>query len=370
MSVIAGLLALAILSGPAIAGEAPHPVLQQLDRLASLAEGEDPLPLLDAISEAVGSAPGGLVPLLLARILEPERGENSLAVHVWALGLTKDASALDPLIALYRQTSSPAVRRSCRQALATVGGTPAAQLLSTALDAETDPDVRFEILALLGQMQHTPALSRSDELLRQDPGLHAWKSVMVFGAMGDAGVPYLLTKLAHPDRHVRMNAVHLLGLWLLAAEAATPIARAYWTESDPEVRELMLNAMQRTVSDLGRMRQFFGEVVDREADAKLVALAGDTLRGLDALAVEGQQFARRARRAGPSFEQLWDELYRSAGRKGDYGALSEASGPEHESRLKALRERILQRQSEEALRHYQEVNRIILRNRVAQRLAP
>jgi hypothetical protein len=345
-------------------GPATEPVLEQLERLSGMGQGDDPVPLLEAVSDGIAADPRRLLEPLLRKIRDGKLSDTSLAMHVWALGLTRDPAAVDPLIALHRATGSPAVQRSCRQALATIGGERAGQVLVAALDGTQQAEMRFEILALLAQMQHPEAPARAGELLAVDPQRYFWQPVLVFGAMGDQGVPYLLSRMADPDRQVRMNAIQVLGLWLLASEAAPRITAAYGNEEDVEVREVMLNAMQLAVTDLAAVRRFFREVEKAERDERLVAFARQTLGAIGALAAEAEQFARQPPQAPRPFQDVWDELYRSAGRKGDYPALSAASRPEHEGRLKALRQRILHRHSEEALADYQRVNRIILRTRM------
>jgi hypothetical protein len=359
-------LAVALIPGAAVAGEGPHPLLAQIERLSRLKDGEDPVPLLEAVSDGIAADPGAVLAPLIQKVGDPEMAERPLAVHVWALGLTRDAAAIDPLVALYRRSASVVVQRSCLQALATIGGPRAGTVVAAALDAASEPDVRFEILALLAQMHHADAARLADELLGLDPGRFSWQSVMVFGKLGDQAVPHLLSKLADPDRHVRMNAIHVLGLWLLAPEAAAPLAAGYWSEGEPEVRELMLNALQLTLGDLATVQRFFEQVVQREPDGKLVAFARETLGTVERLRADARQLGEQRPAGGRSFQEVWEELYRSAGRTGDYAALWAASRPGDEGRLKVLRERILQRHSDEALRDYQRVNRIILRNRLAE----
>jgi hypothetical protein len=64
------------------------------------------------------------------------------------------------------------------------------------------------------------------------------------------------------------------------------------------------------------------------------------------------------------FQHEYGRFFKSAGKKGDYKALASASTVEDEPKLKALRERILQRDSDEANYDYQKVNEIILMNRM------
>jgi HEAT repeat protein len=356
---------LALAAAASAFGAAPATVLDQLDRLTALSADDDPIPLLDAISDAIAAEPASFVKPLLARVKEGRLPERSLAMHAWALGLTGDPAAVEPIAALYRESGSLAVQRSSLQALATLGGARAGEVLVGALQRADQPAARFEILALLAQMQHEAVLDAADALLALDPKADAWQPVLVFGKLGDKGVPFLLDRIADKDLRVRTNAVHVLGVWLMAPEAGPRLRAAYWSEKDPGVRELMLSAVQGTTSDVGELRRFFQAVVTREPEVDLQQAARETLANLQGLAERAAAFERE--RAAPSrpFREVWQELYRSAGRKGDYEALSAASRADDEPALKSLRQRILQRHSNEAFQDCQKVNRIILRNRLA-----
>lgn len=351
------------------AAEARLPLLEQIDRLATLDEDADPLPLLDEISDAIARDPATPVAPLLARIASGTLPEKQLSVAVWALGLTRDPRALEPILRAYRAAESSLVRGSCLQAVAAIGGPRAAETLLAAFDAARDSGMRFGILALLGQLQEPAALSRAEALLRLDPEKSAWQSVFVFAAMGDTAVPFLLSKIADPDVNVRTNAIAVLGIWLLAPEAGPALTRAYFGEASTQVRALILGSVQRTIADLGELRRFLERVVATEQEAQLLTFARETLTGLDGLAADAARF--RSKRTEPTqpFGEVWGQLYRSAGRKGDYDALAAASTVGDEASLKLLRERILQRRSDDALQDYQKVNRIILRNRLAALIA-
>lgn len=350
---------------PVPPGTGPAAVLDQLDRLTALSAGDDPIPLLDAISDGIAAEPASFVKPLLGRIKDGALPERSLAMHVWALGLTGDAAAVEPIAALYRQSGSVVVQRSSLQALATLGGARAGEVLVGALQRAQDGAARFEILALLAQMQHEATLEAGHALLALEPKEDAWQSILVFGKLGDKGVPFLLERIADKDLRVRTNAVHVLGMWLVAPEAGARLRAAYWTETDAGVRELILSAVQGTTSDVGELRRFFEAVVAKEQEADLVATARETLGNLQGLADRAAEFERQRTAPVRPFRDVWQELYRSAGRKGDYEALSAASRADDEPALKSLRQRILQRHSNEAFQDCQKVNRIILRNRLA-----
>ncbi len=65
-----------------------------------------------------------------------------------------------------------------------------------------------------------------------------------------------------------------------------------------------------------------------------------------------------------AFNQEYDKLYKGNGHGGDYEVLKTNSLPEDETKLKVLREVILQRNSDEAFYDYEAVNGIIVMNRL------
>lgn len=75
-------------------------------------------------------------------------------------------------------------------------------------------------------------------------------------------------------------------------------------------------------------------------------------------------FAKTKKPSAASFKLEYAAIFKAAGVKGDYEKLGACSTVQDEPRLKALRERILQRNSDEAFYDYQKVNEIIMLNRM------
>lgn len=222
-------------SGSASLAAQPEDIVAKLDRMASLGEKTEPA-LVNSVVEEIEKNPVAASKSILLQLREKNRTQQQLAAYVWALGLTRDPAAADAIIALHRESKSELIKGNCLRSLAMLGGKPAGDFLLATLDGTRDNDQRFEILNLLGEMQYEAALSKTMEILQKDPqGLYR-QSIFVFGKMGDKAVPFLLEQLESKDRNVRVNAVNMLGRWLIAPEAAKPLLQRFWKEEDAELR--------------------------------------------------------------------------------------------------------------------------------------
>ena len=352
---------------PAATTTQTQDVLAGIERLAAPG-GEKQVSLPESVVDGIENNPAAVSQALLPKLSDKKIPDQQLAVYVWALGLTKDSKAIEPIIALHRQSKSELVQGNCLRALAMIGGKKAeAHLLST-LDTTTNKDMRFNILNLLGQLQCEAALPKTEEVLKASPDL-GWQSIFVFGKMGDKAVPFLLRKINDKDRNTRGNSISALGQWILASEAALSLPNRYWQEEDTNVRMAILVSMERVAPDLSSMQKFFEQVVAREKDKSLLEFAHETVGNMDKLKEDIQSFSKKKKPSASGFNKEWTSLYKSCGKKGDYEVLAATSVLADEPKLKTLRERILQRDSDEAFYDYQKVNDIIIRNRFAVKLS-
>jgi hypothetical protein len=344
-------------------------VLSKIEQAASGGK-EAASSVCDAVAEGIEKSPTEVSKGLLPKLQGKTLTERQLATYVWALGLTKDPTAVDPIINLHGQSQSAMVKQNCLRALAAIGGKQAEEHLLSVLDSTTDKEMRFNILNLLGQMQCEAALPKMEEVLRQDPAKSYWQSIFVFGKMGDKAVPFLLQKINDKDRNVRANAINVLGMWLIAPEAAKPLQEQFWKETDMKLRGLILSSLLRTIADPAQIQSFFKELAAKEKDEKVVKLARTIIEGVDGVKAKIAVAAKAKQVSTDSFQREYARLFKSAGKDGDYKVLFSTSTLADEPRLKALRERILQRDSDEAFYDYQNVNEIIMRNRMIGREKP
>jgi len=339
-------------------------ILSKIEILASPIENVDQS-LGKSVADGIENNPGAVSRGLLPKLADKNLPEKQLAVYVWALGLTRDQYAVDPIMSLYRQNQSDLIQGNCLRALATIGGNQAGGFLLSALDAVSDRSERFNIIDLLGQMQYQPALPITEEILKRDPKEFYWQSIFVFGKMGDKAVPFLLERINDKDRNIRANVIHVLGQWLIPIEAAKTLQEHFSIEKDVELRGMTLSSLERTIIDLDLMHAVFKQIVATEKDEQLARFAGETLANMDRMKAEVLSYAKSKKVSGNDFTYQYSLLLRSFGKDGDYEILASASSAEDEPKLKALRERILQRGSDEAFYDYQKINNIIIRNRFA-----
>ncbi len=341
-------------------------LLADIDRYAKM--DNDSVSLAESIRDRIEENPGPIAKALLPKMKQTELGERRLAIYVWALGLTKDPMAVDDIIGLIKSnksgTKSDLVQISCFKALAAIGGQNPGEFLSASLDSTIEETSRFGILNLLGQMQYDPALPKTMELLKKDPRTFSWQNMLVFGKMGDKAVPFLLGKIGDRDLNVRGNAIYILGQWLIAPEATRPLQEQFWKESDLDIRGLILSSLEWLTGDLKMIREFSEEVISRGKKKELVDFANETLKNLKKMEESVTSFKNSKKESEKVFREEYEDLYKSAGKTGDYRNLSVTSKPEDEPKLKKLRERILQRDSDEAFADYKKVNEIIIFNRL------
>lgn len=343
-------------------------VLEQLDLVVSLGEDAE-ISLHESVRDAIEADPVPISAALVERLADESLSEDQLVIYTWALGLAGQPAGADMLMAVHARTQSEQVRGNCLRALANIADDKAGEYLMTVLEKTTDGERRFDILNLLAQMKFEPALPHTEEILGKDPAEFYWQTIFIFGKMGDAAVPFLLSKVGDDDLHVRTNAVAVLGIWLVASEAAAPLQERYWIETDVELRGAILVAMERTVSDAAQMREFFAKVLEKEQDKGLIDFARESFEAIATMQSETEDFIAERSPSAELFQREYDLLMKSAGKEGDYDALGSASTAADEPALKALRERIFQRDSDESFYDYQQINGIIIHNRLAAEIA-
>lgn len=332
-----------------------------------------PRELRKSIVEQIELAPAVISDALIEKIHVAGISDEALSVYIWAIGFTKDANAVDELIKISSTSKSQLVRENAFQSLAKIGGGKAGDFLlsqaKTVHDNEESEDEwkrveKFNILHCLAEMQYAPALAEMESLLKKDYNKYYWQLIFCFGKMGDKAIPYLLGKINDNDRNIRFNSIVVLGQTLLASEAAKPLAEQYWKEKDPIIRNVILSAMERIVSDIGEMERFFKDVAAKEVDKEVKKFAEETVSSIAVYKEKIAELKKEKKDDRKLFEEVYDSLYESYGHKGNIKTLSMYSRLDDEGKLKKLRERILFRNSDECFYEYQKVNEIIIFNRL------
>lgn len=182
--------------------------------------------------------------------------------------------------------------------------------------------------------------------------------------MGDKATPFLLKKINDKDRNVRANSINVLGQWLIPPEAAKPFQDQFWAEKDTELRVMILGSLEKTMPDITAMKAFFERVADKATEKDVKKFARETLDNMNEIKVSVTTFAQKKQPSAEAFQREYTQLFKSAGKFGNFQTLGITSTADDEPQLKALRERILQRDSDEAFYDYLKVNEIIMLNRI------
>ena len=338
-------------------------VLSNLDKFA-LSKEKDSLDFIKSLAEQLEKSPKGTASLILAKLKTPNAVEKQLAAYIWALGVIRDPVAVVPLIEMYRQNKSELVQGNCLRSLALIGGKPAGDFLLSVLDETTDKDMRFNLINLLAQMQYEAALPATMEILQLDPKKYCRLVIFIFCKMGDKAVPFLLSKINDSSVDVRINVVNVLGKCLIAPEAAQPLLNQYWQEQDIRVRGLILCALERILPDVAAMKLVFEQIAAAEKDEHLLSYARVTLANIGLIETSLAAYAKKKQYSQFLFERDYDKLFSSAGKNGNYELLAVYSTAKDEPVLKKLREKIITRNSDDAISDFQKVNDIIMRNRM------
>jgi len=356
-------IALLALFASDLAGHAAktNDLLSDIERLSTLGE-KAPAPLSESIFERIRQNGTNISAGLLEKLGEQGTNEQKLVVFVWALGLCKDPRAVPPLIKLADGAKSEVLKENCLRSLAEIDCDKSGQYLLAALDKTEGKEKRFNLFNLLGQMQYAAVLPKTLEVLECDPKEEYWRPVVVFCKMGDKAVPFLVEQLNHTNRNVRANASGILGQWLMAPEAIQPLRDRFWKEEDTEIRGLIYCSITATSSERA-FTNFLNEVVTKDKDKKMVDAAKDAL---ESYPKDKAKFISQKKKNEPSAEKFrreYADLYKSFGKEGSYEVLDISSTLADEPSLKKLRERILQRDSDEAFYDYEKVNKTIWLNR-------
>ncbi|MBU4262075.1 MAG: HEAT repeat domain-containing protein [Proteobacteria bacterium] len=361
-SITTAVLLLLVFAGISAAKE--NPVISDLERIISQGQPAT-FAQFDAIKNNIEKNPREILPLLLAKANAPDLPDESLAVYIWALGMTREPEAVEAIIKLTQAKKNEMLQQNACRSLAMIGGDKSAEYLFRRLQQTSETMGRYYMFDLLAQLQYLPALPAAIEILQQDPKTFYWQSVFIFGKYGDAAVPFLLSKINDSNQNVRANAIMVLGQWLIAGEALAPLKKRFQVESDPKIRALILSSLERITSNVDDIRTFSEEILKTEKDEDVTQFAFETISNFEEMKKHIATFKASKKDDRPGFESAYKEIYDSLGKTGDYPLLAEASTRADEARLKKLKEVILQRNENDCFHDYQKINDVIMLNRLS-----
>ena len=356
-------LALALFNNANAAGNQQDSVITDIEEIISQGESAS-LATFQRVKEKIEENPGRVLPLLISKANTPGLPETGLAIYIWAIGLTKSPKAIDDVIKLSSGKHSEILIGNTYKALASIGGEKAGEYLFNRLKETSGQRMRYYLLDCLAQIQYGQAIPETVEILEKDPERYYWQTIFVFGKYGDLAIPFLLEKIGDKDQNTRTNAIMVLGKWLIPTESLEPLKNQFWKEDVPEIRRLILSSIETVDSNLQDVRNFFEEVMHKGQEENVVRFAEETVNNFGKLTSIIETFKSQKIQDRAVFEAEYSEILHSFGKEGDYRLLGAGSVKGDEQKLKRLRERILQRNSDECFYDYQKVNRIIILNRL------
>lgn len=364
LKALAWLVCLAFVIGwasPAVAQG--NDLIADLEKLTTL-EGAERDSLASSVFDKIEQDTSGIVDAVLPKLEEAADDDNALIVYIAALGATGAPRTVGDICRVVGETKSDGVRSVCVKALSRIGTQEAGKCLMSVLDDVSDKDQRFLIFDALGQMKYEGALPLALEVLESDAEQDYWRPIFVFGKMGDMAVPYLLERVHDGNKDVRYNAISLLGAWLMAPEATQELEEQFWNEEDPIIRNLILSSLEKINSNHKSLIAFMKDVKSKSKDKDAKRFAEETMKLLDDMSEQMGSIKGMKDVSPEKFQKAYQEIWDSFGHDGDYQTLMLSSSQDDEPALKTLRERILQRNSDESFDDYVKVNEVISLNRV------
>lgn len=317
-----------------------------------------------AIYNEVESNPEGAVEIIVPFLDQPGLDEIKLAFLISLLGATQKSEAVPPLCSLATVYDSKQILGACFGSLATINDKAATDCLYQLLDKINNQDSRFGLFNALAEIKYEPALEKSDEIISADAETEYWKPIFFYGKMGEVAVPYLITKIKSEDLNTRFNAINLLGQWLLDFRAFSPLEEQFWVEKDASIQNLILSSIEMISPQPDSVIAFMQKVNKEHKNEASRQFAEEAIKLFSEFDKMKTQIMADKNGTAEEFQAVYDSLWYSFGLEGDYDRLFASSNNASEEVLTMLKERILRRNSDEALGDYKKINQIISMNRL------
>ena len=185
---------------------------------------------------------------LLAAMHDPDSG--IVADAAMTLGMSGADHAVDALLELLMHAEPP-VRSAAASALGLIGSERAIADLRTA-SSDGDASVASAASVALRRIGDEDAANAAcerlvTELCSADPERRGLAARALGGLKSPEAVEPLLATLVDPDPQVRADVASALG-WICDPRATTPLTAVGFTDPDPFVRDLAMNAVARIVT--------------------------------------------------------------------------------------------------------------------------
>lgn len=340
-------------------------IMNILDSIA-LEESNSPSDF-EYLNEKLSTTDENVSELLIQQLNSGKISEKQKAIYIWALGLTKDKKAHDLITGIYNEEKDKKslISGNCLNALAMINAGGAGDFIYDILKKTEDSDMRFHIMRLLARMHYEKALPDFAETLDKEQ----WKSMLLFGKMGEKSVSVLIGKLSDPNPEIRGNAAFLLGHFLISEAAISALIEQYKKESIPGLKTIIIGGIERTEPDLKKQEQIFQEMLQTENDPDVITFLNESIARVPSLKKNIKKNIQQGKHTDRTiFESEYKKLFDSYGKAGSYDILSKSSSKADEERLLKLRDRILEIESDEAFERVERLNTVITSNRIKEKL--
>ena len=278
--------------------------------------------------------------------------------YIWALGLMQSLDADTLIIDILKNNPNKIICNLAMRSLSEIGTEKCGNYLYD-LYLKGNKEDKNNFLFLLLKMHYKPILPHLMDFLEDSVNTGNWSLVFYCGKMQNEFSEYLIKNMDSDNLTIRKNIGFLL-TFLIPIEAKGRIYELYWTEQDWMVRCLYLMALERIDSDYDTMENFFRKVVTEEKNEYALKFANETIALLPEMRKELNEFISKRKPDSFIFETEYQKLMESGGKEGSYDILKFSCNLQDEQKLIRLKERVLDRFSDECLYDYKALNHIIM----------
>lgn len=296
------------------------------------------------------------------RIINESIELDLIPTYLWALGITKNPDNIDLLLEYAKKDTTQAGLTNSTFALSQFKDERCGNYI---LDLIKNGNVkqRYYYFNLLSTMQFGPAIPYLDEFLEKGFEEAYWQNYFLFGKMGMKVVSHLIDNFNSENDNVRQSSILLLGIWLIADTAIEPLKELYVKEKNVSIKLSILSALERLIPDFNDLEKYFTDLANSEQDEGLKKYAQEVIDLIPEYRQAYSDFKEKQESDPMAFNEEYNLLFDSYGKKGNLQNLGSYSKKENESELIKLRERVLLRNSDECFYDFAYINKIISYNR-------
>ena len=313
---------------------------------------------------------------LANRLLDKSIKDDEKVAIAWILDLAKQKSSIPALLDVAK-TASPTstLYQATLRTLADIGGDEVGEVLLKSYRqnaSKMSAEQRFDAMQSLAKLRFAPALKDAEEFLKVDPERYYWQVYFIFGFFDDLAVPLLCEKLNDANGTVRTNALGAIRFLMPNSDALSKaLLKRLESEKAPDIRYQLVETLEWTMLGMGeggseKLKDVFGELLKSEAKGSAAAkFMRESVESQGEMARMRERFRPNAEKFNAAYRTLLNGgVHLNRSREAAQNILTCAT-PSDIPKLKELRRRVLDRQSDECFSDYQALTRIIQMVRVA-----